>query len=269
MIPVRECALRLAKIEDARALVEFWNRFYSTSSKAKCFVPVDFVCKMLLKGVWEIWIVVTQSGEIVGSIMRRWMKNLQIPPAVLPRAGFIEYFCVHPSWRKKGVGRLLLANLHNTASPNGICPPHLFLWEGLHPTTPPFSTGLFYSKRGSARNTLESIKENLEKAWAICKRDCITAEGVPSDEVNLYQTSKGIVAIWNTFHRSMPDGARIGIVVGNAGEEAIEEVLEKGPYGVLLRTSSKTGWSMDSPYQWVAYNLHIPSLLHSFPCLPF
>ena len=270
--PIASLQLRKGRVEDARAIVEFWNRFYSTSASSKCFFPADVFCRRLLKGVWEVYVVVhPDSGELIGTITRRWIQSVQIGDAVLPRAGLVDYFCVHPAWRKKGVGNWLLTTLHHTGMRSPApCPPHFFLWEGVNLRIPSFCTGFFYNKRGAARGTLPTVsKDAFPAAWASIQAECsIRAGGVPNEEdISVYPVKGAYVAIQNTFHRSIPDGARIGVILGDPDASLIETVLEEGGYGILLHTSYHQGWSMDSPYQWVAYNLQLNTLFGQFPCL--
>jgi hypothetical protein len=81
------------------------------------------------------------------------------------------------------------------------------------------------------------------------------------------------VAIWNTFHRSVPEGLLIGIVVGGSAEAADALSSASGhPFGILLATwpfslYGLEGWQIDSPYQWISYNTHLGFVNTQFPGL--
>jgi hypothetical protein len=90
----------------------------------------------------------------------------------------------------------------------------------------------------------------------------------PGSEITLWKTARGNVAIWNTFHRSVPEGKEIGIVLGADSSEAVN--LIGAPWGVLLSDSSHgEGWGMDSPFQWIAYNLGVGFISLRFPAVGF
>ena len=99
----------------------------------------------------------------------------------------------------------------------------------------------------------------------------IWSELSDSRETSVWRISNGSVAIWNTFHRSVPDGALIGIIVGYSCEAAVNSICEaKGhPYGILLRAGMSSGWSIDSPFQWIAYNLQSGRMQTEFPGICF
>jgi len=96
------------------------------------------------------------------------------------------------------------------------------------------------------------------------------------NEVSLWQIGGAYVAIWNTFHYSIPDGAKIGIIVGYTGDalEKVGTTVGHG-YGILLlgtsvsETFSHSGWNLDSPFQWISYNTTNGFISGSFPALCF
>ena len=97
--------------------------------------------------------------------------------------------------------------------------------------------------------------------------------------MSIWKTSSGAVAIWDTFHYSVPDGLHIGIILLHSGKESLEAITgsqgqgqgqgQGHGYGVLLVSGYLVleGWSIDSPFQWIAYNTQIGFMRTKFPGL--
>jgi hypothetical protein len=197
-----------------------------------------------------------------------------------PKAAVIDYFCIHPAYRNKGIGRSLLSLLHNTTTAAGIVPPHLMMWEGIQLSVPPVSAGLFMYKKCSPVGGLQVEKlqgsteaaSAAEEAWSGLQRgNQIWSEYDSSaEETSIWSSRRGPVAIWNTFHRSVPEGLLIGIVVGGSVEAIHAFSSASGhPFGILLATwpIGLDGWQIDSPYQWISYNTHVGFVNTQFPGL--
>ena len=259
--------MRKATADDILQLPEFWERWFSTP-KVRCVVPLQHIQKKALRQ-WDIYVCV-DKGLVIGTIVRRWVMNLHMRQAVWPKAGIVDYYCIHPAYRKKGVGRSLLHLLHNTTE--RPMPPHLMLWEGFQALVPPVCAGLYLSKRcvpleTCVRRVDEYRAEGLD----------IWSDYVDSDETSVWRcetasASKDAdkVVVWNTFHRSIPDGAVIGIVMGGSVDAVNRFSSSKGhPFGVLLMPGylSLEGWSIDSPFQWIAYNTQTGFISAKFPSL--
>ncbi len=239
-------ALRFATVADVEQLPEFWTRFFSDTSR--CIVPLLHIQTMGAK--WTI-IVVVKDGVVIGSLVRRWTK-LHIKETVWQKAGIIDYFCIHPAYRKKGIGRALLSCLHNiTERP---IQPHLMLLEGVQVTMPPIAAGVYLSRRCTGNTIIQK-----GGAWEDCAKGDVWTP-YEEGETTLWKTASGVVAIWNTFHYSIPDGLRIGIVVGYTGDINEAATSTTHGFGVLLLPvpvwrMGLEGWTLDSPFQWLAYNL--------------
>jgi GNAT superfamily N-acetyltransferase len=67
------------------------------------------------------------SQEIIGCIRYHYLGTLQHDKS--PPMYVVDCFCIHPTWRKKGVGDYLLSTLHRYANQHHI-PYCLFLKEG-------------------------------------------------------------------------------------------------------------------------------------------
>ena len=287
----RGCDLRAALPGDFSAIIEFWSRYFSVQRSCRCIVPLAHLQSMVLKGLWEVIIVVRQgTHEILGSIVRRRIRNLHIREAKWISAGVIDYYCVHPAWRKRGIGNALLDVIHNTAhsSASAPMPPQLIFWEGLHPLYPPLSVGVFWVRKcsasasasASASTALQKISDSQEslKAWRILQQthgnqDIWTEE--PGEETSIWKTSTGPVAVWNSFHCTVPHGLSIGVVLGGS-VAAINELANTATWGILLvpRINPLThdlgnGWTLDSPFQWIGYNLSVGFISSEFPFIGF
>lgn len=276
---------RRATNEDLRLLPEFWTRWYS-SQKTRCIVPLTHIQTMHSAGKWEIWIVLKDTGELLGTVIRRWVKGVYMEGVRWEKAGIIDYFCVHPAYRKRGIGRDLLAILHNS-TPRPF-PPNLMLWEGVQASIPPIAMGMFLSRQcvpgllKSSRAVTRVPESECKEAWASLvaanKGDigCWSeySEGQGQGEVSIWKIGESprcFVAIWDTFHYSVPDGLHIGIILLHSGKESLDAIAKTNlhGYGVLLVSGHLVleGWSIDSPFQWIAYNTQIGFMRTKFPGL--
>jgi len=268
-IRLQGLTLRFATSSDLEQLPEFWTRFFS--SKTRCIVPLSHILKSADR--WTV-IVVVKEGIVVGSIVRRWIK-LHMKEAFWQKAGIIDFFCIHPAYRKRGIGRALLSCLHNvTERP---IQPHLMLLEGVQLTMPPIAAGIYMSRRCEGNRVAEKGDPSV---WKSCVKGLWTP--FEEGETSLWNlgASSGIgehVAIWNTFHYSIPDGLRIGIIVGHTSLEAANAATQTRAhgFGVLLlpvpawrMATPLEGWAVDSPFQWLAYNTDV-GFMETFPSVCF
>lgn len=238
-------------------------------------MPAAHIQKALSEKRWVSFLCRrSDTGALIATIVRRRVKGLRVKQARWPEAGIVDFFCVHPAWRRKGVGRLLLGVLerHETSERSGP-PPHLILWEGLHLSVPPLSIGGLWMTRCSVKQG-ESVKGCVggQALWAtLATGRAVTSEFHESPETTVWVFPSGSIAVWNTFHRSIPDGAHIRMVLAYSSKEAVEEYArsEVAAGTILLADTHFPGWSLDSPFQWIAYNL-LPGFIDtSFPLVCF
>jgi len=275
-MPIRSLpglTLRKGNPNDAQLLSEFWERWYTVSSKSRCCIPANLIQENIKKGRWDIWIITrNDTHTVVGSIVRRVIKGLHIHKAVWPIAGIVDFFCIHPAWRKKGLGHQLLASIQN--SHTTVPPPHLILWEGLRLDIPPLSVGMLWMKQcvqgfNSLKGAVALKGKEAMDAWNMCSAKVSTwSEYSESAEVTIWSVKSGNVIVWNTFHRSIPDGAQIEVIIGYSSKEAVYDYA-RGFQGILLSDTRFDNWTYDSPFQWIAYNLTPGSIDTAFPCISF
>jgi hypothetical protein len=261
--PVAGCRIQKATVKEASLIEEFLGRYFSVSKACRCVLPASLISECIQDNSWEVYLVIRESNqELVGTGVRKWLQNVHIKQTFWNQAAIIDYFCVHPAYRKKGVGRWILTTLHNTA-PNPL-PPHFILWEGVQVKIPPIASGLYYSKKRLIKKSI-SCEKVIAPNNPFSGKDIYSGAG-KQREVSFYKVPSGIISVWNTFHRSIPDGLAIGIIL-TGSQKAIDEFSDCGPYGVLLANYAVSeGWTLDSPYQWVTYNLSGGFLSTDYPC---
>lgn len=268
--------LRLAEPADTAAIVEFWGRYFSITKVCRCAVSKGFLLKAILSGRYQVLLAVASQGQVIGTVVRRRLQGLRVYEARWAAAAAIDFFCVHPSWRGRGIGRSLLDTIHNLSS--FPIAPHLILWEGLRPSVPPLAVGWFWMRRaqggaGEARRVTDP--QEIQAAWkrAVAGADVWTEE--PGEEITVWDLpeGKGIrTVVWNTLHVTVPEGLPIGIVLSDiASADALASA--KSPWGVLLLGQGNPipqgEWTLDSAYQWIGYNLSIGRVSRQFPRIGF
>ena len=261
---------------NAAELADFWERWFSPSKSSRCCMPAAHIQKALSEKRWTAFLCRrSDTGALVATIVRRRIQGLRVKQARWPEAGIVDFFCVHPAWRRKGVGRLLLGVLEGSQStPRGGPPPHLILWEGLHLSIPPLSVGGLWMTRCAVRQGGNPVKgqQAAGDSWAtLATGRAVTSDFHASPETTVWTFPSGTIAVWNTFHRSIPDGAHVRIVLAYSSKEAVEEYTrsEAAAGTILLADTQFPGWSLDSPFQWIAYNL-LPGFIDtSFPLVCF
>jgi GNAT superfamily N-acetyltransferase len=272
--PPRGCIMRNMREADVPATVELWSRFFSKSPNCRCLVPRSHLVKMLAEKRWEGIVVINPAGEVVGTLIRRFIKNLHVDKATWKTAGAIDYFCVHPTWRKKGVGRALLTAIQNrTQEP---FPPQLFFLEHFQMRIPPISAGVFMSLQSNRQMGQEAVRvHDAKHIWENCVKGSDVWSSEPGEEISFWKADErsGVVVIWNTFHRVMPGGELIGIVLSD-NADAVEALASvKSPWGVFLAAGAssrgRAGWKINSVFQWIGYNLSIGFISGRFPVIGF
>jgi hypothetical protein len=130
-----------------------------------------------------------------------------------------------------------------------------------------------------ARQAIRVEGAAAEAIWANCVKGVQVWSSEPGAEISFWKADErsGAVVVWNTFHRVVPTGELIGIVLSDdmAAVEALAGV--KSPWGVFLACGSKgssakgssAAWKINSVFQWIAYNLSVGFISRRFPIIGF
>jgi hypothetical protein len=256
---------------------------YQTFPKSKLFLSDQRIREGFLYDGW-IGIGVYTGLKMIGCCVSRELGTLRIKENDLPRTGLVDFFCVAEGWRKKGIASLMLQELVSvTAKKKRIV--HVFQKEGLplSPLPPIWQSQYLWRKRGLSGDTKEFLGK--EDIWTRSHvRSFNYTETLPlhgaiasvphqlTGDSELYSfTYKGFtvhLCLTNTFHRSVPEGWKIGDlswilpkgdVPVKIQEMAVEALVDSCKYEVVLMDSSiphqKTkGWQKDSPYGYYLFN---------------
>ena len=266
--PVPGFTLSRGGKDDAPAVCEFLALWFSTS-RARCDLPPAVLSKALDE--WDLWIV-RRNGSIVGTVVRRWIRNAAIGLAVWPRAGIVEYFAVHPAVRKRGIGRWLLRTLQ-ASTPKPI-PPHFILWESVgigFGSIPPLVMGRYWvcEQAASSNPNVKRVAAAAAAVWnTLTAKSFLHSSWTPgSVDLSVWETPAGTVAVQDLFHRSVPDGRRMAMIVAASGAPAVAAFAASSPWPILLADQSwGANWTPDSPFQWIGYNVLAGTVTTAYPC---
>jgi len=268
LTPVPGLTLTRAQAAEAPEICEFLGRWFTTSVRARCDLPAAVLAAALAEGRLDMWIV-RRAGAIVATLGRRWIRDAAIGPARWPRAGVVDYFAVHPAVRSRGVGRWLLGTLQaSTARP---IPPHFILWENLS-TIPPLAMGRYWVfQAGGQAQPQPNVKRVADPAaaaaWHTLTANSFLHSALDSGSVSIWATPAGTVAVQDLFHRSVPDGRRMAMIVAASGAAAVAAFAAVSPWPILLADQAwGADWTPDSPFQWIGYNVLAGTVTTAYPC---
>jgi hypothetical protein len=123
------CRIVPANRKDAHGIVSLLNEWFEPLiSRSQVSLTTEWFSQTFLKQK-AIWIVAKDSGGTI----RGCIGSFSIHPPYMSHGiqwGIIDWFCVHPLWREKGVGSDLLCSIDYITYKIGRRA-HVFLKEGL------------------------------------------------------------------------------------------------------------------------------------------
>jgi len=153
------CEIRPASIHDVQGISNLLNEcFEPPKSKAKVAVTPEWVKESFIHGT--LWVIAKDPLGTVRGCVSSSRISAPYPTHLgstscsmtMREWGLIDWYCVHPLWRDKGVGSDLLSAIDFITYTIGR-KAHVFLKEGLpllQPQFPIYSTFLKVRKAGNA-----------------------------------------------------------------------------------------------------------------------
>ena len=185
----------------------------------------------------------------------------------------VDCFCIHPLWRKRGVGDYLLTTLHIYCNRKNI-PHSLFLKEGIHLPIihEPFYSGLYvYRKTENRANHIISL--TTKNAYKLIDIFCtfnpiFIIKNITADQSwKLYQNGiyKVLACIQDTYQ--YVDGKKMGWITGwiespitdEHREEALRQITDSmyGTFDYIWGNKKWAGnskeWKLDGQFHWYLY----------------
>jgi GNAT superfamily N-acetyltransferase len=160
-----KCKISVSKLKDVEGISKLLNEFFEdTSSKSKASVTPEWIRSTYIDNQ-AIWIVARDPGGTIRGCVSSFRCESPYPNALsgcgkMYPWGIVDWFCVHPLWRSKGVGSALLETLDLITYKIGR-KAHIFLKEGLplpYPHIPIYVTWLKCRKAGSSK--LKQMKDD-------------------------------------------------------------------------------------------------------------
>ena len=138
----------VAETRDAPGIAKLLNNHFESNALSCTAVTVEWILGTFIKGV--TWVIIKDyRGTIRGCI-----SSFPCPspyPSQHTEWGIVDWYCVHPLWRSKGLGSSLLAMLDHVMYKKGR-QPHIFLKEGVplsYPHIPIYTTVLRCRRAGN------------------------------------------------------------------------------------------------------------------------
>ena len=158
------CKISVSKFSDTEGMAKLLNEWFEEpSSRSKANVTKEWIRSTYLSN-HAIWIVAKDSKGTIRGCVSSFISEGPYPNSLSQCSGkqwgIVDWFCVHPLWRSKGLGSALLETLDLVTYKVGR-KAHVFLKEGVPlplPHIPIYFTWLKCRKAGNPR--IKHIQED-------------------------------------------------------------------------------------------------------------
>jgi hypothetical protein len=290
--------VEIGKLHFADHIALFLQKWFKLSSKCRCVVTTEDILRWIESEEWIFLCAWETEGQrrLVGTVARRTLGCLRVDSSDFSPAKLIDFFCIHGAWRQRGLGRMLLYQIHayitQETAPHPM-PPVLFLYERPQMKVAPLAWG-----RLMVRATKQ---ESLSIPAKLCEaKDALAVVPRGANSVIGWSEKKGRCmdtifvecggwygAIGDTYCVSVPEGRRVGIFLGSwpaassaraqrqvSQAEANEAMIDRvgsQTYGYMLThisiPRSSGTWESDAEVQWIGYNLSSGPPRTTYPLL--
>jgi len=201
------CRVGVASVDDCQGISNLLNEWFE-KGKVQTKVSAKWIRATFLDNA-AIWIV---AKDIRGTV-RACISSFQITapyPNALSRCGemhpwgLVDWFCVHPLWRAKGIASNILETLDYITYKLGR-KAHVFLKEGYplqFPLIPVYTTVLKYRRAGSSK--VKQMREGT--GLLIHDYHCIEREsGLPMIRIEGHHNQTDLQQWENALDKELPE----------------------------------------------------------------
>jgi len=203
------CKISVSKFKDASGIAKLLNEWFEDpSSKTKADVTSEWIRSTYLDN-HAIWIVVKDVKGTIRGCVSSFLIKAPYPSSLTGCGkpypwGIVDWYCVHPLWRSKGLGSALLETLDLVTYRIGR-KAHVFLKEGIPlplPHVPIYATYLKCRKAGS-----KEIKQMSEDTGIIVYpyHEVERTTGIPMIRVEGLYKKHGLDAWEETLDNDLPE----------------------------------------------------------------
>lgn len=283
--PIPSPTARTAQLvdRDNRSLLTTIRRFLQTHFGSPPHTPILDIPEDILLGPNDhIFILRDDADELVGTIRYHYMGEAQESIYV------VDAFCIHPAWRRKGLGDYLLTELHRYANQIGI-PYAMFLKEGAPVSTlaSPFYTGTYVYRALYRTVVCPNLMElTIEEAHRMMR----AYQAVLPNRLMIWNTSSNqrwrwyrrgnqsiMICIQDTYQRK--EGKKIAWVTAwlespnvtdairqEAATAVAEDLYPAFDYVWMNQVwvGGSEEWLVDGPFHWYSYQWSTSITGHSY-----
>lgn len=234
-VAIAGCRIHIGSVEDSAGIVKLLNDWFETGS-VKTTVSMEWVRYTYLENS-ALWIVAKDAGGTVRGCISSFKTPPPYPNSLIKCGeanpwGLVDWFCVHPLWREKGLSSALLETLDFITHRLGRRA-HIFLKEGVplpFPNLPIYSTLLRCRKAGT-----HNVKQMREGTGLIVHEyNCVErATDLPMVRVEGLEDDKDLDIWEDALDTELP----------------VCRVFISGPYKI----DPRRGWKTDSVVSMYAF----------------
>jgi GNAT superfamily N-acetyltransferase len=201
-----KCTVGIASVNDCVGISKLLNEWFD-KDRVKTNTSPEWIRSTFLEN-HAIWVVAKDSGGTVRACISSFKIAAPYPNSLLkcgqmPPWGIVDWFCVHPLWRGKGVATNILETLDFITYKVGR-KAHIFLKEGIplpFPQIPVYSTILKCRRAGS--DTVIRMREGT--GLGIYDYHCIERDtGLPMVRVDGLNTEQDLDAWEKALDNELP-----------------------------------------------------------------
>jgi len=266
--------------QNAKEYSKFIETYFNyVKNETQTVIPPEIIEEGLRSNRWygiEARDEILNIIGIVFSLQVQYLYSSEYSKQPLIECGLVDYFCVSPKWRSKGVGSNLLTKLFELTSQNNR-KPHIFASEGsaLFHKIPPFikDNYIWREKGEQSHNNFGELKIyknkqiNMGEIWSSIKADKIfIAYSLANNIIQVqYHDKDSSVHIVLRPTYELKNGKKVGEIIAYWGYgidsyKIYDYLLDNiSDFDIFLATSSfpkRCKWNDGSVFAYYSFHFH-------------